>query len=83
MRIGADPFCSKARNRDLYFSGTESLCKTEGAERKAPVSGGVSLLSRARRLVTALRFAPAETPVTRKPSSGLASSREAFAAVFQ
>lgn len=82
LRIGDSLFCSKASQRDLYFSGTESQWKTDGAERNAPVNGGVRLVSRARRLTTAERFPPAETPATTKPSSGLAFKDDAFSAAF-
>ena len=81
--MGAALFCSKASQWDLNFSGTEYRLKVEGAERNAPVKGGERLLSRARRLSTAERFPPAETPSTMKPSSGLLFSEVAFSATFK
>ena len=52
----------------------------ESADKNEPVKGGDSLLSRARRLTTAAKFAPAEIPAAMNPSSGLPLKDAAFLA---
>lgn len=76
-RIGAFLFCSWLKNSCLYLAGIEAGSTTAGMLRYKPVRGGERCSSRARWLITAAKFAPAEMPPTTKPF--LASAFKAVA----